>query len=379
MTSASTAIAIFAAGCEDDSKCEGAECLFDFDATRPDLSVDGARDAFASPDVETKEDAAPSDGSTPDSDESDASSADADVGGPDATAGGPDANDGGPRAIATPAFPWSIAVGGGFAYATTMGDVVKVPVGGGASSTIQQGGAIELLTADETNLYFTTLTGTVYKRPHGGTTNIPISDMAVALQVRGLVVHANHVYWTEFANGGTVHRVAIDGSTLAGESVSPGLVLPNGVAFDNESTYVADSHGTVPNAGRIVRLNPDGGAPIEIATNRTGASKLVVGGNRLYWYDNGGGSGPVVSTALPNGGSIATHANTAVDPALVTDGDVFYYGNASGGIVKINVSASSIQTLYPTSQTGTVYGLVVAGNSLFWTDYSGGRLMTAPK
>jgi hypothetical protein len=361
----------FAAGCTDDgSTCEGAACFGGFDAAWPEGStVDVATtDANERRDVEVQEDAGPTDSSVSDSD--------ADAGDGSTAA---DATDGGPFAIATPASPWRIATGGGFVYATTGGDVIKVPVAGGGSSTIQQAPAIEWITADATNLYFVSLSGIVYKRAHGGATNTPISNGAVALQVSGLVASATDVYWTEFTNGGTVHRVAINGSTMAGESVSPGLVLPEGLALSGASIYVAESNGTVANAGRIVRLNPDGGAPIPLATNRTGPSKPVVDGNRIYWYENGGMAGPIVSTPIPNGGVIAPHANTAINPELVTDGNVFYYGNASGGIVKIDVSASSKQTLYSSSQTGSVAGLAVSGNSLFWTDYKGSRLMTAPK
>jgi len=368
---------VFAAGCEDDSTCVGVQCSGTF------ATVDGSPDAYGGRDV-GEEEGAERDGSPSEPDASDASTSDAsDASTPDANdasdASTPDANDGGPLAIATPASPWRIAVGGGFVYATTGGDVVKVPVGGGASSTIQQGGTIGWLAADATNLYFTTSSGTVYRRPHGGTANTPISNEGVAAQAYGLVADATHVYWTKNTSGGTVVRVAIDGSTMAGESVSPALSLPAGLAFHDGSIYVAESNGTLLGAGRIVRLNPDGGAPIAIASNRTGPARPVVDGNRIYWYEGGGSTGPIVSTPLPEGGPIATHANTAVDPSLVTDDNVFYYGNASGGIAKIDVAASKTQTLYSSSQTGGVYGLAVSGNSLFWTDYTGSRLMTAPK
>lgn len=337
------------------------------------ISCNDSRDAFA--DVVTN------DGNL----EDDAIVPDAADGAADAHDDATDASDAGMSIDAAPiplatslSSPWRLAIGGGYVYATSGGNVLKIAMADGATQTITQAGSIEWVIADATNLYFTTISGVVYKRAHAGSTNVPISNATVALQVSGLAVDATYVYWTEDTNGGTVLRVPIDGSALAGESVSPGLVLPRGVALSGSDIYVAESAGTT-GTGRILKLAPSKGTPIPLATNRAGPSRPITDGTRIFWVENqGSGLGPVPSVPLA-GGTLVAHAGTAVDPSIVVDGANLYYGNATGGIVKVDIATNVPKILYYTDQTGSIYGLGIAGSSLYWTDFNGGRVMTAAK
>lgn len=363
---ASAGAALTVVACDDDlTGCSNDEC-FSFDASAVDAIAYDARPLDATARDAASTDPLPTDGG------SDASS-NLDDGGDAGTI--PD--DGGPRAFAEGlAYPWRIVIGGQFLYTTISGEVAKFPLTGGAPTTITQN-TIQEIAADATNLYFATINGTVYKRAHGGVTNVPISNASVALQVRGLTAFGGSVYWTEFLAGGTLKRVAIDGSTMAGVTASPSLTLPDGVAFANGETYVAESAGTT-GSGRILRLNPDGGSPFPLSTNRSGASQPLVDGTRIYWFDRDTGTGPIYSMTLA-GADFQTHAITANAASLIVDGTTFYYGNYTGGIVKINVGANTKSTLYTSTQTGKIDGLAVVGNALYWTSTDAQRVMTAPK
>jgi len=136
----------------------------------------------------------------------------------------------------------ALAIQGKNLYWLDNANLWKVPVGGGAPELIAAGADNDVgydLAVDETNAYWTTWKGQVFRMPlDGGEPR----GMAHGSAPQEIAVDAEYIYWTDFLEG-TIQRKPIADDAVSVE-LATGQLGATGIAVDDEAIYwtVRDSH-----------------------------------------------------------------------------------------------------------------------------------------
>ena len=105
----------------------------------------------------------------------------------------------------------------------------------------------------------------------------------------GIAVDANHIYWTDLANGGdgTVNESNLDGSSA--HTIVNGENHPTGVAVNASHLYWTDyySGSGISGPGTINEADLNGNAPHVIVTGQLGPSGVAVNASHIYWASTG--------------------------------------------------------------------------------------------
>lgn len=369
-----------AGGSEDASASDvGAGSDADHDASADAGSDSALPDVVAPDDVAADVDAT----SPPDASDADAGAFDASDGATaDASDGGVDAADAGPFHPIGSGVPGivELLVAGGYVYFVTEAyDLGWVPVAGGPVSTFSQSGVLtNHIAVDDTNLYWSSLGGEAYKRPHGAAnTAVKLAATGTLSGATALASDGTYLYWT----ASDVRKLAIGGGvTDAGTVLTKSVYSPEGVTIAAGGVYVTE-HGPT-NVGQVDQVLGDGG--IKVVTSslyNSPPTRLITDQTRLYWSE--GVSSPwSIEGSLLGGTSMKRYASSAQRPSIATDGTSFYYMSGatnSATVVKGPVDlGSSMTTLYP-NLGYTAYTLAVDGSYLYWADYTNGVIYRAPK
>jgi hypothetical protein len=226
--------------------------------------------------------------------------------------------------------PHSIAVDATSIYTTNGGSrVMKMPLGGGASTMLAASQQPTAIAVDATNVYWTEAgspsggLGNVMKLPLGGGTP---TALATGQDSPGAIaIDATSVYWTNRVNGtGRVMKVSIDGgapTTLAG-----GLSLPSAIAVDATSVYWTTAGGTFG----VMKVPLAGGTPTMLAIGQAYPNAIVVDATYVYWTN-----GSVVMR-VPLGGGTPTRLTFGGGPgALAVDATSVYWIGSVSSVGKI--------------------------------------------
>ncbi len=258
----------------------------------------------------------------------------------------------------------------GFVYWATAsgavaGGVFRVPLNGGAVSTILRGAvAPSVLAVDTTHVYWTDgmLEESVVSIPVAGGTAATLFSGSV---VEGLAVSTGSVYF--WSGAGPVNLVSVPlpmgtSSNLL-MSATPGPLVASG-----NSIYWSDA------TGDVVTVGADGGT---VSTLAMGSASAFVAGNmasdgaRVYWVeqDTSTGTASLLSLAT-TGGQPSTLATSFRISSVATDGSNVYYTENSnadtGDVAKVGTTGGTPTTLYAGAAGFT--GVVVDAMSVYWVN-----------
>jgi uncharacterized repeat protein (TIGR03803 family) len=235
----------------------------------------------------------------------------------------------------------------------------------------------------------------------------------------GLVSSGNTLYGTTYLGGtngfGTVFAINTDGTSLTTLHSFSAFVGPNytngdgswpvaGLVLSSNTLYGAAQFGGTIGAGTVFKINTDGTGftnlysfnPFNMDDGADPKAGLVLSGNTLYGTTRDGGAngnGTVFAINADGAGFTNLYNFTALNSgtngdgaspvaALVLSGNTLYGTalnggtNGSGTVFAINIDGMVFTNLhnftYGSDGRNPYAGLILSGNTLYGTTYSGG-------
>jgi len=188
---------------------------------------------------------------------------------------------------------------------------------------------------------------------------------------QGAVVDSNLVYWANL-DSGEVMVAPLTGGVPA-RPIASGQAGPTSVAVDGTSVYWTNSDGSV------MKASVGGDNPVVLATGQGSPTRILVDATAVYWLQSGP-SGAVMKVGLDGGSPtpLAIAPNTASMTMDATD--IYLVG--MGGITQVPLDGSPSVQVVPPFNAGPGNGacaIAVDDAWIYWTDWSGGRVLKVPK
>ncbi|MFH2007580.1 MAG: kelch repeat-containing protein [bacterium] len=215
----------------------------------------------------------------------------------------------------------------------TNGFVYTVPHGGGTPVAIAPGQSEAFgLVGDGSYIYFTTSgVGDIKKVPVGGGAVTTMASLGYSNYPLHIRLVGSDLYWDN-PNSGTIKTMPVSGGTPV--DVTSGLGHPYGMAVDSTNAYwTCDTCGTVGKAPL------SGGSPVILASGQTSPYDVAVDATNIYWntYTDG-----TVMKLLLSGGTPTALASGYdwVGQIEVDSGQVYFAATTGGTPVLARVPAS---------------------------------------
>jgi len=218
------------------------------------------------------------------------------------------------------------------------------------------------------------------------TTTAPTLLAAGQTTPNGIAVNATNLYWSnnsatagailsgplsELTDAGTSQ--AADAGALTPTALASGQADPLAMAIDATNVYWV-SQGSISAAnGTVVKVPLNGGTPITLASGQSDPIAVAVDATNVYWIDlTAVGTNAYVGTVLKvpiAGGAVTTLAFGQSSPtAIAVDGTYVYWTQINpGAVVKAPVGGGSVITIAGNITTGTLGGLAVDSQNLYWS------------
>ena len=249
------------------------------------------------------------------------------------------------------------------------GGVMKVPIGGGATTTLAPQGQgpnvpSDSIAVDGTSVYW------VQPGASGSATSGIVGSVGTAGGDAGafaalqntpyaIAVDAQNVYWVDYlpTNAGTVMKQPLTGFRVA-TALATGVIDPNWIAVDDTNVYYNSSIS-------LLTVPIGGGTPLTFSAKSQPIAIALEGAN-VYWVTN---NQTVLTAPKTGGGMPVTLAGaTAVSGpyAIAADAENVYWTNNTGGtVMKVAVTGGAPITLV-TGEVGA-WGIAIDANSVYFT------------
>jgi len=219
----------------------------------------------------------------------------------------------------------------------------------------------------------------------------PIKLVAKQDSPHGIAIDSKFVYWTNL-RGGQVLKVARAGGTPV--VLASGLDHPFGIAASPDAVYVT----TEAMQGKIVKIPLDGTKPAILASGRRLPQQIAADSRAVYWTE-GGNHGRVMRLPLAGGSPIALASDQDHPCRLAVEGENVYWRNEyDDPVMTVAIAGGKPRALAPAERfpLGVADELQLEGAShehlrvplprklmaatdgtaLFWTDPSGGTILS---
>ena len=222
------------------------------------------------------------------------------------------------------------------------------------------------LAVDATSVYWVNGNGSVLKVPIGGgeTTTLEVAD------ARDLAVDSTNLYWT---GSSTVMKVATSGGTPT--ALVTGQASPGAIAVDGTHVYWTDSV-----TGTVSMVPLGGGSPTTLAEGQT-ADAIAVDATSVYWTNfNGDAPGATIMKVAIGGGTVTTLAAGTRSPYGIAVDATNVYWTSDGAVRSVPKGGGNPARLFPVElpAPGGPYfepmGVAVDGTSVYWSDFSSGAV-----
>jgi hypothetical protein len=251
------------------------------------------------------------------------------------------------------------------------GSIDKVPLGGGASTTLA--GALQsplTVAADSAFVYWADYyAGLVLRVPIAGGAS---TTLASGGSPEAVAVNATSVFWVDRS---TVQRMLVNGSGQ--RTIALGQSNAWAVAIDATSVYWANGDsGSMGRNGSIVSAPLGGGNSTTLASGQDNPYAVAVDATTVYWVNTGSTNGGGAVMAVPLAGGTATTLASAQDYpyAVAVDATNVYWCNGGGGMMtndgtirKVPLAGGAPTTI--ASGLSNPVSVAVDATSVYWTEY----------
>ncbi len=279
--------------------------------------------------------------------------------------------------------PWNLAIDAQNVYWTDAqsGSVMRVPIGGGATTTLFVGGGRgpEDLAASGNGSVVEALGAALVVVPSSGGAAVALSPSSSAW---GVAADASYAYWSEggIPARGRVCRAALTGGTTS--TLAEGAWTPGAITVDAEFAYWVAFTDTTRS---FLKAPLMGGTPSTLATvpgSDTPPDFIALGANGAL-YSTDFDTGTLLSVPLAGGAASTVSSSVA---GLASDGVasdsrwVFVGANSTGpdvSLLAIPLASPSTPVL---AWSGRDVSTVRAdATNLYWTVPRGGAVLQMPK
>jgi hypothetical protein len=277
-----------------------------------------------------------------------------------------------------------IAVSGGTLYWVNSnppneGNLMKMPIAGGAPVKLATGPFHELA-VDADNVYLIDASKVMKVPVQGGALTTLASD---GTSPTSLAIDPANVYWTvntidscppdgDICPDGVVRKVPIGGGTPT--TLASGQALPDGIAVDEQNVYWIN-RGIMVASTTVMKMPVAGGTPTALASGLAGVTgRIAVGGGDVYWTGLSGLATTPTLTKVPIVGGtatfVATGSGVGADIAVVA-GNVYWleysFSGANVKAVSLGGGAPAVVGSIGTSAS-SIGGIAVDPANLYWTE-----------
>jgi len=286
--------------------------------------------------------------------------------------------------------PYSIATDGTNVYWTNYsGSVVRVPVGGGATTSIATTGQVgsEYIAVDSTNVYWVDdssggVINTCLKTASGCTPTVIASGQT--WNIGGIAIDSSYVYWTLPGDGNGFP--AISRCLKSATNCTPTVLITatgpgdaNAIATDGTNLYWTDASSNVVTC----TISSCSGTKTTLISGYPGSLLALDSGTNIFW----GGGTAVYQCDRTNpskcSGSLTTLASESNVTSIAVDSTNVYWSinGGSGDIRQCKVGGcGGVPKTVASGPGSDTYGLALDSTSIYWSNSGGsGSIMKIAK
>jgi hypothetical protein len=173
--------------------------------------------------------------------------------------------------------------------------------------------------------------------------------------------------------GGEIYRVPVTGGMP--QTIVPMQNRPHGIASDGTNIYWVNYGVLGQTVGTVMKAGLDGSNPTPIAMTQAAPFDIALDSTHVYWDNRGDGSVWQADKDGMNPKQLKSGAGANVG-YLAANGTTVFFADATDNAV-YSSPVGGTATIFAMSQMGAV-GVAFDSTDLFWSDGTGGTIMSQP-